>query len=174
MPYGPYCSPQTLLMPTTLANSFAYNPQRTSSTVPTLSSFFLSAHLSVGGMLLTTLFIFPAFYSTSLSTLLQIGALYLTLVICRSTCLETMSPRWNHLQIIQACLPQWPPFSQHISWRCCNPPDILSSIAEILLFNSVFYDGVAPVSVSTLKPPLRAIGVLPLKSQASPILSVCI
>jgi len=36
-------------------------------------------------------------------------------------------------------------------------------MAGILLFNSVFHDGVAPVSVSTLKPPLRAIRVLPLK-----------
>ena len=62
----------------------------------------------------------------------------------------------------QACLPRWPPFSQHVSWRCCNPPDILSSTAEILLFNLVFYDRVTPVSVSTLKP------------RASPILSVCI
>jgi len=50
--------------------------------------------------------------------------------------------------------------SGHLS---CNPPDILSSMAEILLFNSVFYDRVAPVSVSTLKPPLGVIGVLPLK-----------
>ena len=33
-------------------------------------------------------------------------------------------------------------------------------------------DGVTPVSVSTLKPPLGVIGVLPLKSRASPILSV--
>jgi len=47
-------------------------------------------------------------------------------------------------------------------------------MTEILLFNSVFHDGVAPVSVSTLKPPLGAIGVLPLKPRASPILSVCI
>jgi len=39
---------------------------------------------------------------------------------------------------------------------------------------SVFHDGVAPVSVSTLKPPLGAIGVLPLKPQVSPIISVCI
>ena len=38
----------------------------------------------------------------------------------------------------------------------------------------VFHDGVTPVSVSTLKPLLRATGVLPLKPQASPILSVCI
>ena len=53
-----------------------------------------------------------------------------------------------------------PPFSQHISWRCCNHPGILSSKVEILLFNSVFHDGVTPISVSTLKP------------QAFPILSV--
>jgi len=44
-----------------------------------------------------------------------------------------------------------------------TPPDIPSSTVEILLFNSVFHDGVTPVSVSTLKPPLGAIGVLPLK-----------
>jgi len=36
-------------------------------------------------------------------------------------------------------------------------------MVEILLFNLVFHDGVIPVSVSTLKPPLRIIGVLPLK-----------
>jgi len=54
-------------------------------------------------------------------------------------------------------------FSQHVSGRCCNPPNIPSPMAEILLLNSVFHDGVAPVSVSTLKPPLGAIGVLPLK-----------
>ena len=36
------------------------------------------------------------------------------------------------------------------------------------------HDGVTSVSVSTLKPPLRVIGVLPLKLQTSPILSVCI
>jgi len=34
-------------------------------------------------------------------------------------------------------------------------------MAEILLFNLVFYDGVTPVSVSTLKPLLGVIGVLP-------------
>ena len=49
-----------------------------------------------------------------------------------------------------------------------------SSTAEILLFNSVFHNGVTPVSVSTLKPLLGVIGVLPLKPQASPIISVCI
>jgi len=65
------------------------------------------------------------------------------------------SPWWSHLQIIQARLPWRPLFLQHVSWRCCNPPDILSSIVEILLFNLVFHDGVTPVSVSTLKPMLR-------------------
>ena len=95
-------------------------------------------------------------------------------VIYKSTCPETMSPWWNHLWTIQAHLPRRPPFSQHVSWQCCNPPDILSSTAEILLFNSVFHDGVTPVSVSTLKPPLGAIGILPLKPQAFPIISVCI
>ena len=87
---------------------------------------------------------------------------------------KTTSPWWCYLWTIQARLPQWPPFSQHVSWRCCNPPGILSSIMEILLFNSVFHDGVTPVSVSTLKPPLGAIGVLPLKPRASLILSLCI
>jgi len=72
--------------------------------------------------------------------------------------------------------------SVHWLWRyklnevcdSCNHPGILSSMVEILLFNSVFHDGVTPISISTLKPPLRVIGVLPLKSQASPILSVYI
>ena len=67
-----------------------------------------------------------------------------------------------------------PPFLQHVSWQCCDPPDILSSMAEILLFNSVFHDRVSPVSISILKPLLGAIDVLPLKPQASPIISVCI
>ena len=87
---------------------------------------------------------------------------------------EIISPWWYHLQIIQACLPWQPPFSQHVLWQCCNHLGIPSSTAEILLFNSVFYDGVTPVSVSTLKPLLGVIGVLPLKPQVSPILSVCI
>jgi len=100
--------------------------------------------------------------------------LYCVHVIYKSTCPETTSPWWNHLWTIQARLSQQPPFSQHVSWRCYNPLDILSSMVEILLFNSVFHDGVTPVSVSTLKPPLGEIGVLPLKPQASPILSVCI
>jgi len=42
-------------------------------------------------------------------------------------------------------------------------------MVEILLFNLVFHDGVTSVSVSILKPPLRVIGVIPLKLQASPI-----
>ena len=66
------------------------------------------------------------------------------------------------------------PFLQHVLWRCYNPLGIPSSTAGILLFNLVFYDGVTPVSVSTLKPLLRVIGVLPMKPQVSPILSICI
>ena len=75
---------------------------------------------------------------------------------------------------IQARLPWQPPFLQHILWWCYNHLDILFSMAEILLFNSVFYNRVTPVSVSTLKPLLRVIEVLLLKPQASPILSICI
>jgi len=56
-----------------------------------------------------------------------------------------------------------PPFSQHVLWQCCNSLGILSSMVEILLFNSVFHDGVTSISISTLKPPLGVIGVLPLK-----------
>jgi len=79
--------------------------------------------------------------------------------------IPTVKPLLNHTS---------PPFLQHVLWRCCNPLGIPSSMAGILLFNSVFYDRVTPVSVSTLKSLLRAIGVLLLKSQASPIISVCI
>ena len=50
----PCCLLQTLPMPTTPANLSAYDPQRTSSTVPTLGSSILSAHPSGGGMPLTT------------------------------------------------------------------------------------------------------------------------
>jgi len=39
---------------------------------------------------------------------------------------------------------------------------------------SIFYGGVTPISVSTLKPPLRVIEALPLKLRASPIISICI
>ena len=87
---------------------------------------------------------------------------------------KTTFLRWCHLRTLQVRLPQQPPFSQHVLWRCCNLLDIPSSTAEILLFNSVFHDRVAPVSVSTLKPLLGAIGVLPLKPRASPIVSVSI
>jgi len=95
-------------------------------------------------------------------------------VICKSTCLETTSLQWSHLQNIQACLPQWPPFLQHVLWWCCKSLGILSSKAEILLSNLVFHDRVTPVSVSTLKPPLGVIGVVLLKPRVSPILSACI
>ena len=65
-------------------------------------------------------------------------------------------------------------FSQHISWWCCNPPGIPSSMVEILLFNLVFYNRVTPVSVSTLKSLLGVIEVLPLKPRVSSKLLVCI
>ena len=45
---------------------------------------------------------------------------------------------------------------------------------EILLFNMVFHGRVTPVSVSTLKPPLRIIGAILLKLQASPIIGTYI
>jgi len=47
-------------------------------------------------------------------------------------------------------------------------------MGEIFLSDLVFYDGVTPVSISTLKPLLGVIGALPLKPQASPIISICI
>jgi len=56
-----------------------------------------------------------------------------------------------------------PPFSQHVSWQYCNYLGIPSSTAKILPFNLVFHDGVTPVSISTLKSPLRVIEVLLLK-----------
>ena len=112
--------------------------------------------------------------SNKLNRTLKAQSLGGNTVIYKSICLKTMSLWWNHLRTIQACLPQQPPFLQHVSWQCCNPPDIPSYMVEILLFNSVFHDGVAPVSASTLKPPLGAIGILPLKPQTSPIILVCI
>ena len=69
-----------------------------------------------------------------------------------------------------------------LSLNYTSPP----SMVEILLFDSVFHNGVTLVSVSTLKPllgvigalPLKpllgVIGALPLKLQASPIISICI
>ena len=65
LPYEPCCSLQTLLMPATPANSFVYDLQRTSSTVPTLGLFIWSAYLFVGKMLLTSLFLFPASLSAT-------------------------------------------------------------------------------------------------------------
>ena len=96
-------------------------------------------------------------------SLLQLNVIY------KSTCLENYIPA-----VMPPLNPTSPPFSQHVSWRCCNPPGIPSSMAEILLFNSVFHDGVDPVSVSTLKLPLGVIGVVTLKPRASPILPLCI
>ena len=64
--------------------------------------------------------------------------------------------------------------SRNTSYGSAETLQIFRFPVEILLFKSVFHDGVAPVSVSTLKPLLGAIGVLPLKPRASPILSVCI
>ena len=97
-------------------------------------------------------------------------------IIYKSTCLEitSLSLWWYHLPIIQAYLPQWPPFLQHTLRQYCNYLGISSSMVEILLFGLVFHDRVTPVSVSTLKPPLGIIEALPLKPQVSPIISVCI
>ena len=53
------------------------------------------------------------------------------------------------------------PFTLHL-------PESMRSV------HPVFHDGVAPVSVSTLKPLLGVIGVLPLKPRVSPITSICI
>ena len=85
---------------------------------------------------------------------------------CRDTVSYASPLVWKlHLRgvIIQVCLPQWPPFLQHVLWRCCNHPGIPSSTVEILLFNLVFHDKVTPVSVSTLKLLLGVIGVFLLK-----------
>jgi len=62
-----------------------------------------------------------------------------------------------------------PPLSQHVLQQYCNHLSILSSMAEILLFDSVFHDRVTLVSVETLKPLLRVIGAIPLKPQVFPI-----
>ena len=93
-------------------------------------------------------------------------------VIYKSTYLEITSPWWYHLLIIQAHLLQQPPFSQHTLWQCCNHLGILSPMAEILLFDLVFHNGVTPVSISMLKPPLRVIETIPLKLWASPIVGI--
>ena len=70
----------------------------------------------------------------------------------KSTCSKITFPQWYYLPIIQAHLPWQLPFLQHVLWWWYNYLDILSFITEILLFYSVFYGGVTPVSVSTLKP----------------------
>ena len=119
-------------------------------------------------------FIAVLFIDISIHNLSSIIVLFHNYVICKSTHPETTSLWWCHLQNIQARLPRWLSFLQHILWRCCNPLGILSSMVGILLFNLVFHDRVTPISVSTLKPPLGVIGVLPMKPWASPILSVCI
>ena len=59
-------------------------------------------------------------------------------VICKFHLSGKLHPRGDATS--EPCLPRRPPFSQHVSWRCCNLPDIPSSMAEILLFNSVFHD----------------------------------
>ena len=81
-----------------------------------------------------------------------------SIVICKSTHPKNYIPT-----VISPLKHTSPPFSQHVLWQCCNPLGIPSSTTEILLFNSVFHDGVTPVSVSTLKSLLGVIGVLPLK-----------
>jgi len=91
-----------------------------------------------------------------------------------STYLEITSLWWYCLLIMQACLPQWPSFSQHVLWQCCNHLGILSFMVEILLFDSVFYNKVTSVSVSTLKLLLGVIKALLLKLWASPIISIYI
>ena len=58
----------------------------------------------------------------------------------------------HSLPTIKVCLPQWPPFLQHILWQCYNYLGIPSSMVEILLLDLVFHNRVTPVSVSILKP----------------------
>ena len=63
-------------------------------------------------------------------------------------------------------------FLQHTSQWWCIHLGILSSMTEILLTDSVFYDGVTSISVSTLKPPLKIIGAILLKLQAFSIVGI--
>ena len=67
----------TLLSLTTLTNSFVYNQKRTINIVLVLGSFVWSDYLFVDGMISTTSFQYPTFYSTSLSTPLQTVFFYL-------------------------------------------------------------------------------------------------
>ena len=84
-------------------------------------------------------------------------------VIYKSTCLE------NYIPMVM------PPLN-HTSLPSTAATFLATRLMAVLQPSrySVFYNGDTPVSVSTLKPPLGAIGVLPLKPRASPILSVCI
>ena len=83
--------------------------------------------------------------------------------------------RFQKDDIIQHCHMQVCPSGNYIPTVISSSNyTSLPSIVEILLFDLVFHDRVTPVSVSTLKPLLRVIGALPLKSQASSIISVCI
>jgi len=121
---------------------------------------------------------------TTLSSHHPTSHLFVSLLVTRSTCTSLLPSRnklltasyrmWfgchmqvhlsrNNVPMVKPPLNHTSlPFSQHVSWQCCNHPGILSSTAEILLFNSVFHNRVTPIIVSTLKP------------WASPKLSVCI
>ena len=83
---------------------------------------------------------------------------------CHDSCHMQVHPSGNYISIVISS-PNYtsPPFLQHALWQYCNYLDISSSTVEILLFNSVFHDGVTPVSISTLKPLLGVIGALPLE-----------
>ena len=78
----------------------------------------------------------------------------------------------HSLSTNKACLLWWLPYLQHTSWWWCNHLGILSSMTEILLWLSLPWWCYIPISVSTLKPPLRAIGVISLEPWASPIVGI--
>ena len=84
-------------------------------------------------------------------------------VICKSTHLE------NYIPVVMSPL-------KHTSLPSTVATFLTTCLMTVLQPSgySVFHDRVTPISISTLKPPLGVIGVLPLKPQASPILSVCI
>ena len=73
-----YYQLKTLLILTILANSFAYDQQRTLNTTLTSGSFSLFAYLFVGEIILTVLFKSLTYYLTPLSSLLQTVVFYLT------------------------------------------------------------------------------------------------
>jgi len=70
---------QTLLLLTILANPFACDLQRTINITLVSGSYVQFDYSFVNGMMLTILFQYPVFYSTSLLTLLQTMVLYLIL-----------------------------------------------------------------------------------------------